>query len=396
MTIRGFLDSVDALQIRGWAYDPTRPENDVPVSVTLDGSTIAAATANLFRDDLAKAGVGTGFHSFVVNLERHLSPEERLRVAVVAGEPGNSKVFLPRVTPSETAIEPEGKKARDFQARPIDVPDPVQDDTQRPVFILGAARSGTSALTQGLLKLGIFEGHEEGHVFDLMAHFAVTLTKFYDLKFDEISLRRNTAISRIPIALFNERLDFILVDLARRLFPSARWIDKTPNSDMVHLAPRFRKIWPQSRFIFMRRRFLENAASRARKFPDYAFERNAQEWGHAMGAWLQVRSQLHGTAIEIDQKFLKDEPQLVANRLADFLSLSAKHELLLLQALRHDLPERTATGQESPYNISNMGWGDQEKAFFDQYCKHEMLAFGYSVDESYFRDGFEDNGFSYI
>jgi hypothetical protein len=39
-----------------------------------------------------------------------------------------------------------------------------------------------------------------------------------------------------------------------------------------------------------------------------------------MDAWLGVRSQLSGVAVEIDQKFLSEEPEVVSKRLAQFLS----------------------------------------------------------------------------
>lgn len=247
-------------------------------------------------------------------------------------------------------------------------------------------------MAQGLLKSGVFEGNQEGHVFDLLAHFSVALRKYYDFKSDDAFGGRDTTLSRVPKEFFRERLDADFIAVAAKLFPTGRWLDKTPNSDMIFLAPRFKKMWPNARFIFMRRRFLENAASRSRKYPEFEFEHHAMEWSRAMEAWLQAKPHLQGAAIEIDQRFLSEQPEKVANELAGFLSLTGKEEIRLAQALRYDQPERTAAGQWQACDLSDMGWGEAEQKHFAQYCGKLMNAFGYSVDANYYRAGFEDNG----
>ncbi len=60
----GYLDGVDCNQIWGWAWDRNNPNTPVNVDI-YDGPTlIATVAANLFRQDLANAGKGNGFHSF--------------------------------------------------------------------------------------------------------------------------------------------------------------------------------------------------------------------------------------------------------------------------------------------------------------------------------------------
>ena len=390
MAIKGYLDAVDPMQVRGWAYDPAHPGEAVVVRIMLDDTPIAEGPAALFREDLMNHGIGDGNHAFIFNLERSLTEGEIGGISARARGVDSSETVLPKTEP-DGAIAPSTAPHR--RIAPLGS---CSDDRQQPVFILGAARSGTSAMAQALLKLGAFEGHEEGHLLDLIAHFLVVLDKFYALKYDEISGNRDTAITRVPKEFIREGLDRILIEAVHELFPSTRWIDKTPNSDMVNLAPHFKKIWPGSRFIFMRRRFLENAASRSRKFPDHAFSQSAWEWGNAMDGWLQVRSELHGCAVEIDQKFLAEEPEMVASRLKPFLSLSDSEEARLSQALRYDLPERTAiSGRESP-DIEQLGWGAQERNDFVQYCGRAMREFGYSTTASYYLPGFETEGFIYL
>jgi hypothetical protein len=392
MTIRGCLDAVEPLQIRGWAFYPDDSDLPITVEIFLDERRITSTTANLHRQDLEQSGYGDGCHAFVVNLETRLDDAEIKRVSARALTPDGTFVPLPAATPDDSAADPATSLSHGSVEFTVSHVDPVQ----QPVFILGAARSGTSAIAQALLKLGVFEGHQEGHMLDLLAHLAVATNKFYQLQHDEVVGNRDTTIARVPTEFFHDRLDGIFIDLGRRLFPRSRWVDKTPNSNMVNLAPRFKKIWPNSRFIFMRRRFLENAASRSRKFPEHEFARSAQEWGAAMDAWLRVRSQLHGCAVEIDQKFLAEEPELVASRLRPFLSLSETEEARLAQALRFDLPERTSTNGRESYDIEEMGWQETERGYFAQYCESSMTAFGYSTTPSYYLSGFETDGFIYL
>jgi RHS repeat-associated protein len=62
----GWVDLADCNVIAGWAWDSTQPNTPINVEI-YDGNTqIAAVAANLFRQDLLKAGIGNGYHSFVI------------------------------------------------------------------------------------------------------------------------------------------------------------------------------------------------------------------------------------------------------------------------------------------------------------------------------------------
>jgi sulfotransferase family protein len=126
------------------------------------------------------------------------------------------------------------------------------------VFILGAARSGTSAIAHALLAAADYEGNEEGHLFDMLAPLELAGRRFNASKADERLAGRNTTVARVPRVFIDEALNSIVVTAARLLFPTGRWLDKTPSTNMVFLAPRFRRIWPNARFVFMKRRAVEN------------------------------------------------------------------------------------------------------------------------------------------
>src|SRR5436305_10094731 len=62
----GYLEeSSNCKQITGWAWDKAHPDQQVDIEVLDDTRVIATLPADVFRSDLAKAGVGNGKHSFI-------------------------------------------------------------------------------------------------------------------------------------------------------------------------------------------------------------------------------------------------------------------------------------------------------------------------------------------
>jgi hypothetical protein len=63
-TLRGYVDAVSANCIAGWAQNPDYPNAPVCLDIFAGGRLIGRTLANRFRDDLARAGLGSGKHSF--------------------------------------------------------------------------------------------------------------------------------------------------------------------------------------------------------------------------------------------------------------------------------------------------------------------------------------------
>lgn len=64
---RGHLDSIREGHVVGWCWqqDQDRP---VEVAILANGARIASVTADLFREDLKRAGIGQGTHGFDVDI----------------------------------------------------------------------------------------------------------------------------------------------------------------------------------------------------------------------------------------------------------------------------------------------------------------------------------------
>lgn len=385
MTIQGFVDAVEPFQIRGWVHDKASPHRSVTVEVLLRGEPIGRVNASLYRQDLEQGGIGSGDHAFIFNFDKKLEPADVRQVNVHAYRLDGSFEILKAA--AQIDAEPAAPERPVIHFEGV-----VADPTQHPVFVLGAARSGTSAVAQALLKLTRFSGNQEGHLLDLMAHLSVALNKFYIEKTDEHAPGKDTTVSLVPREFFQGKLNEMFIELIRQVFPGGSWIDKTPNSNMIYLAPRFLEIWPNSRFIFMKRRFLENVASRNVKFPGQGLEHHSSEWSRVMTAWLNVRDQLKGAAIEIDQRLLLRSPDQASEAIATLLGLSDVEATRVHQAFLYDHPERTSNKRTADLDIGKMGWQQEQMECFRQACAEVMASFGYSTNASYFLSGSEANG----
>lgn len=378
--IEGFLESAEPSHIRGWAFNPVDPGRHLDVEILCGSRRIGRVRANFYRQDLAASGVGGGDHAFLLTLDSPLAAAE---LQEVSGQVMWGATVIKRLdrlaAPSPTSARPMATWPR-----------PSRDDAHRPVFILGSARSGTSAIAHGLLAATRYEGGEEGHFLDVLAPLAVGLHKFYVGKSDEWGGGRNTMIASVPQRFVDDALHDIAITAARAVFPSGLWLDKTPSVDMVYLAPRLRDIWPRARFIFMKRRAIENVASRLRKFP-YGFAQNCREWTATMAAWSIVRESLSGVALELDQLALLRRPEAAAEAVARLLDLPEVERDRLTQQLVYERPQRTSTDADAVRGIERQEWTPDWRREFEEICGPMMDRFQYGRFDEYCMD-FQNNG----
>jgi hypothetical protein len=62
--LRGYIDSVGARSIEGWAQNTEHPEAAVCLDILVGETLIGQVLANRYRDDLERAGFGSGRHAF--------------------------------------------------------------------------------------------------------------------------------------------------------------------------------------------------------------------------------------------------------------------------------------------------------------------------------------------
>ena len=384
--IKGYVDLIQPLEVRGWTLDSDRPDVHLVVDVFCGDLHLGSTIADLYRVDLAGAGFGQGDHAFMFQCPVPLHEGELATVEVRV-----------RTGPDPAA----GEQLARWHANPKDKPargvpggasgSAFHDDTQFPVFVLGAPRSGTSAVAQALRSATCYQGHNEGHVLDLLNPLLRSLRRFYEIKSDEITVpERNTMIKKLPEEYFSDGISALFAQAVRGLFPDRHWIDKTPTADMIWAVPHLLRIWPNAKFIFLKRRALENLISRLRKFGSAYFESHCLGWTGCMEAWNAVRGDLSGRALEVDQHFLARSPQRVARAVGELLALAADDIERLGRVLAKSQPELTSVDVLAVCDAATMDWDAEKWAVFERVCGPTMASYGYSRDAHYYKAGCPD------
>ncbi|MGU3330356.1 hypothetical protein ACLBXB_25865 [Methylobacterium mesophilicum] len=83
LVLRGGIDLLNHRRIIGWAWDPGAPHVPVPVLVVIGRRVLGRVLADLYREDLAAQGFGTGRCGFALDLPAELlSPRQGYEISV--------------------------------------------------------------------------------------------------------------------------------------------------------------------------------------------------------------------------------------------------------------------------------------------------------------------------
>ncbi|HVQ39679.1 MAG TPA: hypothetical protein VMS31_19220, partial [Pyrinomonadaceae bacterium] len=88
LTYSGAVDLVSCDNIGGWVWSPQKPEKSLPLEIYVDNQILSQARADLFRKDLADAGIGTGNYGFIYQIPAQLKDGQThvIKVKVQATE----------------------------------------------------------------------------------------------------------------------------------------------------------------------------------------------------------------------------------------------------------------------------------------------------------------------
>lgn len=86
--LKGSIDQLDQHELQGWAQDDRFPDRAVWLSIFDNGIEIGRVEANRFRDDLFRANIGDGRHSFKFVFPHALDPKHKhvIRVRTDRGD----------------------------------------------------------------------------------------------------------------------------------------------------------------------------------------------------------------------------------------------------------------------------------------------------------------------
>lgn len=262
----------------------------------------------------------------------------------------------------------------------------VRDDSvSSAVFVVGSPRSGTTIVGDSLRKtLNAEEGFGESHLLPLAAAVTRTVAEYHESS--GAAKLPGMMLHHVNPHLLGEQMLSVIKRQYNNLFGQGCILDKTPGGEMIRSLPHIQRLWPEARIIFVKRRGIENVASRLKKFPDVDFETHCAQWKNCMNGWDWVKDKLPHR-IEVDQYDVQTQPVAVAQVLGEFLSLTPAQRVQLERHFSVDAPEKTrvSVGNAKTLSMDTIQWSEAQKAFFIEHCATHLQKWGYSLDDSYYQ-----------
>ena len=260
----------------------------------------------------------------------------------------------------------------------------IKTSEHQPIFIIGSGRSGTSILTGAIRSGGKIEGYLEGHFLPLILFFMKDIERYYFSKRSLLNDNRHM-IADINQEVIEQEIITLFREKCESLSSSKVWLDKSPDSAMIKASPYILKIWPQAKFIFAKRRGIENIISRLKKFPHVSFEQHCIMWKDCMESWLQVKDKLIESSIEIEQRNIALHPKNVSKKIGAFLRLEQDKIKNIENIFTTQRPQSTGSEENlQAISIKETGWTEEEIKIFRRICGAVSQKFGYSESSSYF------------
>jgi hypothetical protein len=238
---------------------------------------------------------------------------------------------------------------------------------------------------EALKKAGI-TGFNEGHVLPLLTGLSKTVDAYYAAH-PVACADPNMMLSKLPAADIKAAVDDAIRQTIEFMHPGEEvWFDKTPGLPMLNVVPDIARLWPEGRFVSMRRRHIENILSRLRKFPALTFELHCQQWVDTARAWQRVKESISpGSFIEIEQYEIARNPAETAGAISRFLSLSdTQCKAIAARFASKNRPQFTGGDEWNIKGLDDVGWSEQQKEIFRKHCSAVGRELGYSEDASYY------------
>ena len=255
------------------------------------------------------------------------------------------------------------------------------------LFIVGSQRSGTTQMFNLFNKVVGYHGDGESHLWSSMHACWDTLDESVaGMGGTSSPAYQGFTIGKVGVDHIKSEMAAVLINIYTARFGD-QWIDKTPGVKMIKAIPMLSKIFPDAKFIFMKRRGIENVMSKQRRFKKQPLQIACSEWADSMRAWTYVRKAVQGRYIEIDQQAMAISPNEVALQLCTFLGSDNTLTQKAAYFLENARSEQTSQGvQARTLALCDTGWNDEEQSLFIETCAAMMVSYGYSFESEALRD----------
>lgn len=262
-----------------------------------------------------------------------------------------------------------------------------------PVFIVGAGRSGTSAMLGAVRKTLGWTAFGEGHLYPVAVPLMLATHNYWGDN-HAVSVNPKHMLAHVERRQFEDALLRVVRDTCIASHGTTRFVDKTPGPGALAALPYMQRVFPSMRVIYCQRRPIEVVRSAMRKFPDTSFDEHCRLWRNVMTRWVRVRDELSVPYVAVDQRDMRTRPDDVAARVGELLQLRPKQVALFSAFLRDDQPQSSGALNQGEVSISTTGWSNERKARFFALCKPAMDEHGWTEGPAYFAADTTDSSLS--
>lgn len=266
---------------------------------------------------------------------------------------------------------------------------PLKQPMPEVCFVVGSPRSGTTAVGKLVQLAYDVKSHNEAHVGEIFSKLVKSATEYFS--HSSAAMSQMTLTQQVSPHFVEAQLVLNLRDLYLRYYPNQNVVDKTPGVAMIESLPLMLKAFPNAKFVYCKRRALENIVSRLIKFEKVPFEGHCRQWNRSIVLWQQIKNhlqklQLQDTRfIEIEQFELANNADHVIGELLEFLQVDTGRFGRLTKYVKNNSPQKTSDSSSKALRFDELKWTNEQKEFFLSTCGKAMEKMGYSLDESYYR-----------
>jgi hypothetical protein len=266
-------------------------------------------------------------------------------------------------------------------------------NTEEPVFIVGAPRTGSSFLVKALKEAAGFAGFAEGHVTPLMHRLDYLAAGYFremrqrGLLDIPVNMVANVSEAEFRQALagvftvFKDRLsgNRRWLDI-NRLSGNRRWLDKTVNCEAIGALPYVLSVWPRAKIIYLMRDGIANVISAERYF-GVSLREVCFNWTGCGEQWDRTRPELPaGSYVEIRHENLIQHPHRVATQIAEFIGLSPTRLTGFVSFIKAETAKWVSERGVRP-RLTDLDWPVERLFLFLSICGEQMCRQGYASKE---------------